>query len=131
MNKNRDKVFKTCEKHVHTQFCQGGGILFKQTAAQCKPFLNVSWETPGEGATDPEDYLGKQSAVWSKFRNPKIVDLDHRLAAGFQHSQKAAAEQNISNPIEDEVQGLDYALSGFKKDTSGSDVWKHSELREL
>ena len=124
-------ILKAYHKYVNYELSLGGGKLFKQIAAQDKAFLNVSWETHGGGATNPEDFLHKQKELWSSFWNPDDADLKHRLALVFKQLRLAAVEHNQHNPIIFGLDELDGALTGYRKETLGSDIWKPSELRRL
>ena len=99
INRNASNNPSNCKGHVNSQLCQGRPFLFKQTAAQDKSFSNVSWETHSQGATNPEDFLGKQTKYWSKLWNPNIADLVHRSAEELKQLRKAAVDQNLIDPM--------------------------------
>ena len=105
----------------------GGGKLFRFVSKLDKAFLSVSSDTHSASG-DPEHFLVEQSKNWSKFWNPN-EETDVELAMEFFHFWQAAQEQ--SQDVVFDMQSLDFALKGYRKETMGSDVWKPSELRML
>ena len=105
--------------------------MFKFISKVDKQFLNVSWETHGNGATCPDQFLSAQSKDWAKFWYPKGIDpeIDNKIGESLKHLRNAALEaaQDISFGAPE----LDRALKGYRKETMGCDMWKPSELRGL
>jgi len=115
------------KQFVNDQLSLGGGRLFRFISKLDKAFLSVSSDTHSASG-DPELFLTEQSKKWSKFWHPD-EETDIELAMEFNHFWRAAQEQ--SQDIVFDINSLDSALKGYRKETMGSDIWKPSELRML
>ena len=79
ISKHYDAIYKKWNTFVKEQLSQGGAKLFKYISKWEKRFLNVSWETHGDGATGPSQFLDKQVQRWSKLWNPDDPALKESL----------------------------------------------------
>jgi hypothetical protein len=120
---------KKWKTHVKDQLYLGGGKLFAFISRLDKKFLTVNWETHGNGASNPNDFLTQQKDAWAEFWSPEDPHLIHQVSQNYRDLRKAVLEQD-SYTVFDEDR-LDKSLRGYKKDTLGGDFWKPSELRFL
>ena len=129
INRNVNYLSKKWKIHVKDQLYSGGGKLFSFISRLDKQFLAVTWETHGNGATHPDEFLSKQRDAWGKFWSPEDPHLIHQVAQNYKDLRNAVLEQ--ANFVKFDEDKLNKALKGYMKDTLGGDFWKPSELRFL
>jgi hypothetical protein len=110
---------KKWKTHVKDQLYLGGGKLFAFISRLDKKFLTVNWETHGNGASNPNDFLTQQKDAWAEFWSPEDPHLIHQVSQNYRDLRKAVLEQD-SYTVFDEDR-LDKSLRGYKKDTLGGD----------
>jgi hypothetical protein len=116
-------------KRMSKSMYSGGAMPFSFTSRLDNKFLAVSWETHGNGATHPDDFLSQQRDAWGKFWSPADPHLIHQVAQNYQDLREAVLQQ--ANFVQFDEDSLNKALKGYRKYTLGVDFWKPSEVRFL
>ena len=129
MNSHITCIRKAWSSFVKDQLCLGGARLFKYIAKCDKKHLNVSWDTHGEGATNPSSFLEAQKKKWATLWNDSDPNFLVELVSEFTDFREIALQNNSFSKFG--IEELSKALSRYRKTSLGSDVWSPGELRGL
>ena len=130
------KIGQAWRQFVLQQLAVGGGTLFKYISKVDKQFLNVNWAASKGNNNSPEEFLQSQTDKWTSLWSPigseedkiqvaECMTVLREAALLFVREEGDLEEQHMS------FENYDKAVSTYKKNSLGSDLWSAKELDAL